>query len=179
VSPEDASEIHPDVLVALEASGVRYTEIRHRTLAEPVTSPADVARLVGIELDQILKTILVAGAPDAHNAEGPMFALIAVPVASRLDFRAVAVELGWKRATMASAEQLNELLGQPRFGVSPLAAANLEVVVDERIVAFESVLVGGGAAGVEVRVASTDLITVTGARLAPVGMGDEAPRSAM
>lgn len=65
---------------------------------------------------------------------------------------------------VASPEALNSSLGYPRNGVSPLGApADIPVLLDEAVLNYPTVLVGGGATGIEIELSPKDLVQMTSA----------------
>ena len=162
-APLRRAEPAEGVLAALVGRRIPHTVVRHAELAEPVASPADVARLVGIGPDRIAKTLVVT-----DDSERTRCALVVLPVTARLRFRAVSAALGWRRATMASKDQLARRLGQPVDGVSPIGAFDLAVLVDTALCAGPPVLVGAGAVGVEIAIDPRSLTAVTRARCVSV-----------
>ena len=160
------------VRVALASTDGRHTVVRHDDLPEPVHSPEDVARQLGIPIARITKTLLVT-----DRSEQARFALVVLPVTSRVEFAALAAALGWPRAIVAPARHLADEVAQPVYAVSPFGAG-LPVVVDASVADGTPVLVGAGAVGVEIRLDPRTLVAVTGALVAPVtGTGPSVART--
>ncbi|HEX2204054.1 MAG TPA: YbaK/EbsC family protein [Longimicrobium sp.] len=150
-------EPHPEVVRALEAAGVPFTLRRHAGVPGPVRSPADFAAALGYAPERIAKTLLV------RCAGGGALALVVAPAPARVDLKAAAARLGCARVELAPRELLAERLGYPPTGVSPFGARGLPVLVDASLLEHPTVVVGGGAAAVEVEVAPGDLVAATGA----------------
>jgi Cys-tRNA(Pro)/Cys-tRNA(Cys) deacylase len=153
------NEPHFKVRTALQCHDVQYRVIRHSELPIVVSGPADVANQLGIPLDRITKTLLVR---DQTSAQ---FALLVLPMTMRADLGAAATQIGARRLRMAKMDELAAQLDYPPNGVSPIGT-NLEwVLVDGSILRERTVLVGGGAVGVEIEIATADLMLITNARM--------------
>lgn len=160
--------MHPQVWAALEHSGVRFVERRHAEYAQPIHTPGDFAAALGYVPQRVAKTLLLRGG-------APRFALAVCPAPDRLDLAAVAHEMGWRHAQFASTEELAALTGYPPTGVSPLGVCGVRVLLAQALVAYETVLVGGGAVGIEVELAPDDLLRLTGGTVLPLVMGAAPP----
>ena len=56
------------------------------------------------------------------------------------------------------------MTGYPRNGVSPLGlAGGIAVVVDSRLFDYPTILIGGGATAIEIEIAPSDLVRLSGA----------------
>ena len=92
-----------------------------------------------------------------------------VPVAARLDLKAVASALGAKRATMAEPAAAERATGYVRGGISPLGQRRrLPCVVDESALGFERIHVSAGRRGLEIGLAPGDLVRLAGAVVARI-----------
>src|SRR5260370_38473837 len=161
-SGERVTTMHPQVRAALEHGGVRFVERRHAEYAQPIHAPGDFAAALGYAPQRIAKTLLLrGGAP-------PRFALAVCPAPGRLDLAAVAHAMGWRRAQFASTEELAVLTGYPPTGGSPLGVSGVRVLLAQALAAYETVLVGGGAVGIEVELAPAALLRLTGSPVLPL-----------
>lgn len=128
------------------------------------THTAEMAAVAaGCELGQIVKTLVayVAGAPH----------LILVAGDRRLDDRLVAAlfGVGRKQVKLANAEQVLGLTGYPVGGVSPFGTPRqLDVLVDDSFVRFETVWIAGGTPSAILPIALDALVRHTGGRFAAV-----------
>ena len=92
-----------------------------------------------------------------------------VPVAGRLDLKALAAAVGGKRADLAEPAAAERATGYVVGGISPLGQrTRLPVVVDNSALDFETVFVSAGQRGLQVELAPADLVRVAGATLAPI-----------
>lgn len=93
----------------------------------------------------------------------------AVPVDKQLDLKALARELGCKRAALADPAVAERTTGYLVGGISPLGQKRaLRTVVDESALSCETVLVSGGRRGLDVELAPADLLRLTDASAASI-----------
>ena len=92
-----------------------------------------------------------------------------VPVAARLDLKALAAALGAKRAEMAEPAAAARATGYVVGGISPLGQrSRLAVVVDASAAAFDTVYVSAGRRGLQIELAPADLVRAVAGRLATI-----------
>ncbi|WP_286217386.1 Cys-tRNA(Pro) deacylase [Paraoerskovia sediminicola] len=149
-------------IASLERAGVAHT--LHPYVHDP-TSPLsyglEAAEAIGVPPDQVFKT-LVAQADDR-------LVVAVVPVTGSLDLKALAHALGAKRAAMADADDAARATGYVVGGISPFGQRRrLATVVDASALTHDVVYVSGGRRGLDLGVAPTDLVRVTGATTAPI-----------
>jgi Cys-tRNA(Pro)/Cys-tRNA(Cys) deacylase len=121
----------------------------------------EAAAALGVASDRIFKTLIA-------SVDGTLTCAV-VPVASRLDLKALAAALGAKRADMAEPAAAARATGYVVGGISPLGQrSRLAVVVDESAQRFETVYVSAGKRGLQVQLAPADLVRLTAARVASV-----------
>ena len=120
------------------------------------------ARALGIEPERVFKTLVV-------DLSAGSLAIAIVPVAARLDLKAVASALGAKRAAMADPAAAERATGYVRGGISPLGQRRrLPVALDGSALGFERIHVSGGRRGIEIGLAPNDLVRLVGAVVAPL-----------
>jgi Cys-tRNA(Pro)/Cys-tRNA(Cys) deacylase len=150
-------------LVALEAAGVPH-------IAHPYEHDArtdlgygmEAAAVLGVPPEQVFKTLMTV-------VDGALTVAV-VPVTGTLDLKALAAATGHKKAEMADRTAAERATGYVVGGISPLGQKNRHAtVVDETVVLFDTVFVSGGRRGLDVELAPTDLIALTGAVVAPIG----------
>jgi Cys-tRNA(Pro)/Cys-tRNA(Cys) deacylase len=121
----------------------------------------EAARALGADPARVFKT-LVAEAGDAH-------VLAVVPVAARLDLKALARAAGAKRAALAERADAERLSGSVVGGISPLGGrTRLPVILDDSALGQPVILVSAGRRGLDVELAPGDLLRVTGGLAAPI-----------
>jgi Cys-tRNA(Pro)/Cys-tRNA(Cys) deacylase len=87
-----------------------------------------------------------------------------VPVEAQLDLHALG-----KRARMAEAAAAERATGYVAGGISPLGQRRaLPTVVDVSALDHHTIHVSAGRRGLELELAPTDLVELTGARVAPI-----------
>jgi len=92
-----------------------------------------------------------------------------VPVARRLDLKALAAALGGKRAELAEPAAAARATGYVIGGISPIGQkSRLPVVVDASAADWPTVFVSAGRRGLQVELTPDALLAAAGARLAPV-----------
>ena len=115
------------------------------------------ARALGIAPERVFKTLVV-------DLAGKSLATAIIPVAERLDLKAVASALGAKRATMADPTAAERATGYVLGGISPLGQRRrLRFAIDESALEFERIHVSGRRRGLEIELAPGDLIRFVGA----------------
>lgn len=150
-------------LLALEQAGVPHTVRPYEH--DPHTDLGfgmEVATALGVEPARVFKTMLASVDHDLVVA--------VVPVAGRLDLKALARAVGGKKAAMAERGAAEKATGYVVGGISPFGQrSRLRTVVDTSAHDHKTVLVSAGRRGLQVEVAPADLVALTGATTAPVG----------
>jgi len=154
--------MHANVAAVLENTKHPHKVHHHGELPGDIRSPADFAAALGYESGRITKAVLLRSRDRKH------FAVALCSVNKKLDLSLIAQHLGAKRMTMASPEELNEKLGYPPIGVSPLGCGTIPVLIDEGLLAFPSILAGAGEIGVEVEMDPVHLQMAAGAEFLPL-----------
>ena len=131
----------------------------------PVTFPsdtrtaADAARAVGCDIGQIVKSLVFVA------DEEPV--LLLVSGANRVDVSEAAKVLGVSRLEKADAETARAATGFSIGATAPLGLASpLTILIDEDLLAYESVWAAAGRPNAVFRVDPGALISATGARAA-------------
>lgn len=159
-----ARRTNPDAtpaFAALAQAGVSFTrhDYEHDPRAE--SFGAEAADALGVDPARVLKTLVVEAADELCVA--------VVPVAHRLDLKAVAAALGVKKVAMADPERAERATGYVVGGISPLGQrTRLRTVVDATASEHATVLVSAGRRGLEAELAPGDLVRLTDAVLAPI-----------
>jgi Cys-tRNA(Pro) deacylase len=144
--------------------------IAHRVVTfGRVGSLAEAALSRGIDVSQIVKTLVVRRGEDDH-------VLVLVPGDRVIDWRALRAHLGVSRLSLADADEARRVTGYERGTITPFGAPEaLPVIADVRVDTPGEVSVGGGAHGVAIHLAGRLLVEVVGAEVADV-TADAAPR---
>jgi Cys-tRNA(Pro)/Cys-tRNA(Cys) deacylase len=121
----------------------------------------EAAAALGVAPDRIFKTLIAA-------VDGTLVCAV-VPVARRLDLKALAAAVGGKRADLADPTAVARATGYVVGGISPLGhRSRLRVVVDESAGTFPTVYVSAGKRGLQVELAPADLLRLAAATAAPI-----------
>lgn len=133
----------------------------------------ETARILGVEPASVFKTIVV-------RREKPRKPLLAVvPGPHTVDLKLLAAAVGEKKVFLASEREAEELTGLQAGGISPLALINkgFQVVIDASANQLAEIHVSGGQRGLNIRLAVTDLVRLTNARLAWICYESNSPTS--
>ena len=142
---------------ALDASGVSYRTVTHG----PVRSLAEAAVARGVEVPDVVKTIVVRRADDDY-------VLVLVPGDRTISWPKLRALLGVKRLSMPDAETARAVTGYERGTITPFGTLTpLPVFADQRIAGRE-VALGAGGHGVAVIVSADEAIAALGAQVADV-----------
>ncbi len=143
-------------LTVLDQHGVQYS-LHDYEVAERVGQgygPA-VAAAIGVHADRVFKTLL------AMVDDEPVVAI--VPVDERLSTKALARVAGGKRAVMADPAEAERLTGYVTGGISPLGQRHHQrTFLDSSSLAHETIYISAGKRGLQVELAPSDLLAVTG-----------------
>ena len=147
--------------VLLTRAGVPFTlhTYPHDPRADGFGDEAAVA--LGVPPERIFKTLIA-------NVDGTLVCGV-VPVAGRLDLKALAAAVGAKRAELADPAVAARATGYVVGGISPLGQkSRLRVVLDSSASSFQTVYVSGGKRGLQVELAPEDLVRHAPAQLAAI-----------
>ncbi|MFI2709864.1 Cys-tRNA(Pro) deacylase [Micromonospora sp. NPDC018662] len=123
-----------------------------------------VAAALGVPPARVFKSLVT-------NVDGALTVAV-VPVTGELDLKALAAAVGGKRAALADRAVAERATGYVRGGISPLGQRRtLPTVVDVSALAHPTVFVSAGRRGLQVELAPTDLVALTGAVTAPIAAG--------
>ena len=121
----------------------------------------EAAEKLGIDPARVFKTLVV-------DVDGRL-AVAVVPVAERLDLKAMAAAVGGKRAAMADGAAAERVTGYVVGGISPLGQRKrLPTVLDASMDQHDQILVSAGRRGLDIEIAPDDLARLTGATFARI-----------
>ncbi len=147
--------------VALDRAGVPYTPHVYEHHETATNFGEEAAAALGLREEQVFKTLVV-------SVDGAL-AVAIVPVANRLDLKAIAAAVGGKKATLAEPAVAEKRTGYVVGGISPVGQRTaLRTVLDESALAYDSIFVSGGRRGFDIELAPADLVRVTSAVIHPV-----------
>lgn len=151
------------VLRALDPS--RFRMVEHGALGAPIRSVADFANAMGVGLDRVAKTVLVAhaGSAPADRIAEPIgaYALVCLPGSCKINLTAVAQNLNWAGCELAKTTELLEVFGLKPGGVSPIGLGDVPLIVDQDLLSLPTIFVGSGAIGIDIELDPRDLVILT------------------
>jgi Cys-tRNA(Pro)/Cys-tRNA(Cys) deacylase len=147
--------------VALTAAGIAFTPHAYAHDAANTNFGLEAASALGLDAAQVFKTLLA-------DVDGVLTVAI-VPVAGKLDLKALAAAVGGKKAEMADAKLAERKTGYVVGGISPIGQKTHHVtVLDETAELFDTIFVSGGRRGFDIELAPADLLAVTGGLIAAI-----------
>jgi Cys-tRNA(Pro)/Cys-tRNA(Cys) deacylase len=121
----------------------------------------EASEALGIAPERVFKTLVAA-------VDGTLTVGV-IPVAGRLDLKALAAAAGGKKAVMAEPADAERATGYVVGGISPLGQRRrLPVVLDSAALEFGTIYCSAGRRGLEIEIAPGDLAGVAGAVVAPI-----------
>ncbi|MFE6052250.1 Cys-tRNA(Pro) deacylase [Kitasatospora sp. NPDC056446] len=147
--------------VALESAAVPFTVHAYDHDPAAASYGGEAAEVLGVAAERVFKTLVA-------DVDGTLTVGV-VPVAGKLDLKALAAAVGGKRAVMADPAAAERSSGYVLGGISPLGQRRpLSTVVDESALGHATVYVSAGRRGLEVELSPADLIALTRARTAAI-----------
>ncbi|QDP96954.1 Cys-tRNA(Pro) deacylase [Microlunatus elymi] len=147
--------------VALTRSKITYSLHPYRHQPDTTSYGEEAAEQLGIDPGRIFKTLVAE--------VGDRLVVAVVPVAGRLDLKALAQALGGKNAAMADADRAARSSGYVLGGISPIGQrTRLATVIDSSARNYETIFVSAGRRGLQVELSPDDLIVVTDASTADI-----------
>jgi Ala-tRNA(Pro) deacylase len=153
-----------DLSRELDGAHVDYDLIEHRR----TETAGDEARAIGVEPEQVAKTIVLA--------TGDSFVRAVLPASEHLDLHKVRQRLDDKHARLASEAELvlaypmYELGAVPPFGVP----AGDRVLFDRRLAQHDSLVLEAGSHNESLRLKTADLLDLSNAEVADITTSDSA-----
>jgi len=124
----------------------------------------ETARLLNAPPEIIFKSIVIL----RKGSGKPILAV--VPGNQEVNLKKLAKSVGEKKVTPSTQKEAENITKLQVGGISPLALINrgFEIVIHRSVQDFELVHVSGGELGVNIRLASSDLIDLTRAKVANI-----------
>lgn len=142
---------------AARAAGLPHTVVEYGR----VRSAEEAAAARGIDLDQLVKTLVVRRGDDD-------FVLVLVPGDRSIGWPKLRAALGVARLSLASSDEARAATGYERGTITPLGAlGEWPVLMDERLLERDLISMGAGAHGVAINCAPSDLLD-----LLDISLGD-------
>jgi Cys-tRNA(Pro)/Cys-tRNA(Cys) deacylase len=144
-------------LAAVEAAGLDHRVIRHG----PVSSVAEAAASQGVEVRDLVKTLVVRRAEDSY-------VFVLVPGDRVISWPKLRALLGVNRLSMPDAATAKGATGYDRGTITPFGSARAwPVIADERL-RGRRVSLGAGERGVALELAADEAASALGATYADV-----------
>ncbi|MCW5880575.1 MAG: aminoacyl-tRNA deacylase [Anaerolineae bacterium] len=155
----DAPIEKTNAMRALEQRRIVYQAVRYGDPDEFHTA-VEVAEMLGQPVEHVYKTIVVL-----RERGKPL--LVMVQADREIDLRRLAKATGDKKLQPATLKEAERLTGLQVGGISALALLNkgFEPVIDASALRLDRVYVSAGRRGMQLGLAVTDLIKVTGAKV--------------
>jgi len=149
------TDLHPNVRRVVDAGAAVGLEITPVRFADGTKTAADAAAAIGVELGQIVKSLIFA-------VDGEIV-LACVSGANQLDERKLAAAAGGTRCKRVDADRVREATGYPIGGVPPIGhATELRVFIDPDLMAFGEVWAAAGTWHDVFAIAPAELVRVSG-----------------
>jgi Cys-tRNA(Pro) deacylase len=146
-------------IVAARNAGIPFEVMR----TQRARSAEESAGFQGIELGQLLRTIVVRrGADD--------YVFVLVPGGRRIDWAKLRGHLGIRRISLPNKDEAFQATGYERGAITPFGSSHAWPVIADATVgaAGDPVAIGGGAHGVNLHMATAELLRATDATVADV-----------
>ena len=160
-----AKEAKTNAMRMLDRQKVKYEAFSYE--CDEFIDGIHSADKIGAPYDQSFKTLVMEG------KSGGYFVFV-VPIEKEVDRKAAAKAVGEKTVDMIHVKDITKITGYVRGGCSPLGMKKpYPVVFDASAGEFEEIYVSGGRIGLTLKVSLTDLLKVTGGKLADIIMQTE------
>lgn len=164
MSGEGPDAVDTPAIRALSGSSLEFRVVR----TERPSTAEESAALQGIELGQLLRTIVV------RRGQGD-YLFVLVPGGRQIDWPKLRAHLGVKRLSLPDAEEARAATGYERGAITPFGSATAwPVVADASIGRLDTVAIGGGARGVNLHLRASELIRQLDAAVVDVASSAEA-----
>ena len=148
-------------VVAARRANIEFTLREYRHDPDAASYGLEAAEKLGLDPAQVFKTLVA-------KVDGRLMVAL-VPVACSLDLKALAAALDGKRAVMAEPAEAERATGYVTGGISPLGQKRrLPMVVDQSALALPRIHVSAGRRGLEIELATQDLLRPCAARTAAI-----------
>ena len=147
---------------AVKTAGIEFEVVQYDHDPKAESYGLEASDLLGVPPERVFKTLLT-------KLDGKTLVVGIVPVAARLDLKALASAAGGRKAEMADPAEAQRATGYVLGGISPLGQKRrLTTVLDESAHEHATIYVSGGRRGLEIVLAPADLARLTDARVASI-----------
>jgi len=131
-------------------------------VTQPASSAEESASFQGIDLHQLLRTIVV------RRGEND-YVFVLVPGGRRFDWPKLRAHLGVNRLSLPDADEAKVVTGYERGTITPFGSTNAwPVIADASISSLAKVAIGGGRRGVNIHLTPAELVEATHATVVDV-----------
>lgn len=153
-------EVKTNAMRILDRNKVRYEA--HTYECENFVDGGQIADMLGLDHRKVYKTLVTVGKSKGHY-------VFVIPIDEEVDLKKAARVVGEKSLEMLPLKELTALTGYVRGGCTSVGMKKaFPTVFQEEIGELEKVIVSGGKLGLQLELASGDLIRVTGGQTADV-----------
>ena len=142
---------------AAAAAGLTYRMISHG----PVASVAEAAAAQGVEIQDLVKTIVVRRAADDY-------VFVLVPGDRQISWPKLRALLGVNRLSMPDAATAKEATGYERGTITPFGSAKPWPVIADETLRGRTINLGAGERGTGLQVAADEAVAALGGTFADV-----------
>ena len=147
--------LHPNVVRVVEAARALGLEIVPRRFPDGTKTAADAAAAIGVELGQIVKSLIFA-------VDGEVV-LAYVSGSNQLDEKKLALAAGGLKCTRVDADVVRQATGFPIGGVPPFGhSTQLRVFVDPDLLQYDEVWAAAGTWNDNFGASPADIVRVSG-----------------
>lgn len=143
---------------ALDGKRIRYEVLSY---PDELRDAEEIALMLDLPPEEVFKTLVVVP-PEAGKK--PM--LVMLPADAQLDLKKLAAATGAKKVKMATHREAEALTGLQVGGISAVALLNrgFAVYIDQSAGNLGNICISAGKRGLQLQLAASDLVKVTGAR---------------
>ena len=153
------TDLHPNARRVADAARDLGLDIEVRTFPAGTKTAADAAAAIGVEVGQIVKSLIFA-------VDGTVV-LAYVSGANQLDEKKLAAAAGGRKAGRVDADAVRQATGYPIGGVPPFGHATpLPIFIDEDLLAFDAVWAAAGTWNDVFCLTPDDLVRASGGTVA-------------
>jgi len=150
-----SESLHPNVVRVVEAARALGLEIVPRRFPDGTKTAADAAAAIGVELGQIVKSLIFA-------VDGEVV-LAYVSGSNQLDEKKLALAAGGLKCARVDADVVRQATGFPIGGVPPFGhATQLRVFVDPDLLQYDEVWAAAGTWNDNFGASPADIVRVAG-----------------
>lgn len=157
-----AKEAKTNAMRMLERQKIPYEALTYE--CDEFIDGIHCADLTGAPYEQSFKTLVMEGKSGSYY-------VFVVPIEKEVDRKAAAKAVGEKTVDMIHVKDIQKITGYIRGGCSPLGMKKqYDTVFDSSAGNFKEIYISGGRIGLTLKVPVSELLKVTGGKLAEITM---------